>query len=375
MIRTHCISNANGNIVLPKSVSSLLVAGQSIPYDQPKVNHNQRLDVFGSLIKWATVSNLGRSVLNSFGLVGLLATNIAERAFNFDIGFKRKIENIHNERLFQPNHTDYFPPPDKNKIQFEEIFIPVPEASSSYDQIRLNSSQSQEPTLHGYYFPLPKAELTMVYLHGYDGSADECYKDCLEIQEHIPVNILIVDYRGFGKSQGTPSREGVVKDVMAAYKYLEEVKNIKGDNIILCGASLGAGIAFETADRLAQINKTLAGITVLGSFSSVKDVAKWRFPHMPGFLILDDLFNSAKLVKKLHVPVFIAHGSNDKATPNKQSLKIFNNANDPKELFLIDGIGHDMVSQIPKETISKYGKAIRSFIERNILKKTFPETK
>ncbi len=370
MTRILGLNTATGKVVLSTSNSPLFVAEVPNATNQSKVNHDQRLDFFGSLIEWAKVSNLGETVLKSFGLVGLLAANIAETAFNFDIGFKRKIENIHNEKLFQPNHTDYFPPPDKNKIRFEEVFIPVPEANSSYDQIRLNPSQSQEPTLHGYYFPL-KAELTMIYLHGYDGSADESYKDCLEIQEHIPANMLIVDYRGFGKSQGTPSREGVVKDVMAAYKYLEEVKNVKGDNIILCGASLGAGISFETADRLAQINKTLAGITVLGSFSSVKDVAKWRFPHMPSFLILDDLFNSAKLVKKLHIPIFIAHGSNDKATPNKQSLKIFNNTNNPKELFILDGIGHDLVSQVPKETISRYGKALRNFIERNILKKPF----
>ena len=141
--------------------------------------------------------------------------------FRINIGFKDKIEGVHNNFIFQPNHTDYFPPPDRLKVQFEEVYIPIPKIASSYEDIRLEALSGNEPRLHGYYFPKPDAEVTMIYLHGYNGSADECFGNCLEMQKHIPANMLIVDYRGFGKSNGMPTREGVVKDVIAAYKYLE----------------------------------------------------------------------------------------------------------------------------------------------------------
>ena len=88
-----------------------------------------------------------------------------------------------------------------------------------------------------------------------------------------------------------------------------------------------------------------------------------------GFLILNDMFNSAELVKKLHVPIFIAHGTDDTDTPLKQSLKIFERANEPKGLYVINGIGHSQLTLAPEEIISGYGKALRSFFEKNILKK------
>ena len=199
---------------------------------QPKASGKEKPGFFSWLIESAKQGSPGKALLNSIAITGTLADGVVKLLLNTDIGFTQKIETLHNQFLFQPNHTDYFAPPDKKKVTFEEVFIPVPDLN---DEVKL----------HGYYFPAPNAESTLIYLHGYNGSADEYYPDCLKIQEHIPTNILLVDYRGFGNSSGNPTRQGVITDALSMHKFLEEKKGLAGKNIFLYGVSLGGAVAFE----------------------------------------------------------------------------------------------------------------------------------
>lgn len=78
------------------------------------------------------------------------------------------------------------------------------------------------------------------------------------------------------------------------------------------------------------------------------------------------MFNTAKLVRELTVPIFIAHGNKDNKTPNNHSLKIFRRANGPKELYVIPGIGHEEIWMLREEIKSNCYRALRRFIETNL---------
>ncbi len=314
---------------------------------QNKLKKIETTNVLTKLIGLSKESNIAKSILGGLGLIGFGTSGLLE-LFGLDIGFKEKIKNMHDGFLFKPD-LNPFPPPDKSKVDFEEILIEKP----------------NEPKLHGYFLKKEKSDLVIIFLHGYNGSADECHPECQKIQEYIPANILIVDYRGFGKSEGKPTREGVISDSLEMYNYLID-KGFKGKNIILYGASLGGPIACELADKLRKSNKGLGALIALYPFSSVKDISKWRHPYIPSNFILDDIFNAKRLIKKLNIPVFIGHGDNDSKTPLKHSIKLFNAANNPKELHVLPDVGHEDLSKLPKEQTEGYFLALKSFIEKNI---------
>ena len=313
-----------------------------------KLKKIETTSILTKLIESSKNSNIAKSILGTLGVIGFGTSSLFE-LFEVDIGFKKKIENMHNGFLFKPDLSP-FPPPDKSKVNFEEVFIEKP----------------NEPKLNGYFFKKEKSDLAIIFLHGYNGSADECYPECLKIQEHIPANVLVVDYRGFGRSEGKPTREGVISDSLNMYNYLID-KGFKGKNIILYGASLGGPIACEVAKKLKDTNKELGALVTLYSFSSVKDISKWRHPYIPSNFILDDIFNAKRLVKRLNIPVFIAHGDKDLNTPLSQSIKIFNAANDPKELYVLPNVGHEDLYKLPKEQTEGYFYALKSFVEKNIV--------
>lgn len=310
-------------------------------------------NILAKLIEASKESRFARLALGFIGAAGFGINHFLEY-FGIDVGFSSKIEKLQNSFLFKPNHIDYFPPPDRNKVSFEEVSISVKDGSK----------------LHGYYFPKEDADLTMIFLHGYNGNADECFPESLKIREHINANVLIVDYRGFGKSEGSPTRAGVIEDAEAMYNFLTEVKGIEGKRIILSGSSLGGSIALSLTEKLRKSGKDLGIVSILYPFSSVRDVAKWRFPHIPNFFIFDDLLNSKESVKNLTVPLFIGHGDNDKDTPLEQSVKIYSSAklldSSEKELFVIPGLGHEHLCETGDHITREYFTALRNFVDRHL---------
>ncbi len=306
-----------------------------------------KASILSSLIKKSETNCLARALIGSIGLIGFGSSYIL-KTLGIELGFDKKIEALQNSFLFRPTQES-FPSPDRLKTNFEEIVLDTP----------------NEPKLHGYFFEKEKSDSVIIYLHGYSGIADECFPECLKIQEYIPASVLIMDYRGFGKSEGTPTRKGVVTDALRMYNLMKE-KGFKDKNIILYGVSLGGGIAFETANELRKQKENIGALVSLYSFSSVKDICNWRFPHIPSCFVIDDLFNGKNLIRKLNIPVFIAHGDKDLKTPLTQSLRLFKNANKPKELYVFPELGHEDLNPLPKERIEGYFNALRKFLEKNM---------
>lgn len=229
------------------------------------------------------------------------------------------IEKIHNVLMFAPT-KELVSSPKNDGIEYEEIFIDTPDKEK----------------LHGYFLPASKkTKNTMLYLHGNADNVTSWYKSCFEIQKHVPVNALVIDYRGYGKSTGKPTRRGVIIDAQSMYQYLIH-RGLTNSDISIYGMSIGGAIGLELA-----IREKVKSIVIQSSIMSIKEAAKDIYPALPQFMIKNDLFNSTENIKKINVPVFISHGENDETVSVRHSYKLYELANKPKTLLILKGAGHN----------------------------------
>lgn len=233
------------------------------------------------------------------------------------------IENIHDSLIFYPSR-EFISSPKQEGIEHEEVFI----------------NTSDDEKLHGYFFPAPNAKTnkTVIYLHGNAQNVSAWYIAPVEIQKYVPVNFLLIDYRGYGKSTGKPTVEGVIVDAQAMYQYLIE-KGIKPEDISIYGRSIGGAIGLELATKVK-----LKSIIIQSSFTSLKKIAKELYPFIPDQLISNNYFNSIELIKKINIPILISHGDKDEIISISHSYKLFEAANEPKKLIILKDATHNDIS-------------------------------
>ena len=238
------------------------------------------------------------------------------------------LENIHNSLIFYPS-KEFISSPGQDGIEHEEVFIKT----------------SDGEKLHGYFLPAsikaglkPASTKIVIYLHGNAQNVSAWYLAPVEIQKHVPVNFLLVDYRGYGKSTGNPSIEGVITDAQAMYKYLLD-KGYKSENVSIYGRSIGGAIALELGSQ-----EKVKSIVIQSSFTSLKEIAKELFPFIPNNLVKNDFWNSQELIQKIKIPLLISHGDRDEIVPISHSYKLYELANEPKKLIVLKGATHNDIS-------------------------------
>ncbi|MBI3308398.1 MAG: alpha/beta hydrolase [Candidatus Melainabacteria bacterium] len=242
------------------------------------------------------------------------------------------------------------------KVRLKDEFKGLPiDDGYAYEDIFMDTSDGEK--LHGFYIPAKEAtDKVVIYLHGYDQNVGVWYKAATNLIDNIPVNVLLVDYRGYGLSTGSPTREGVINDAVSMYQYLLE-KGFEGKNISLHGRSLGGAIALEAASRLRREGNDLKGIYLQSTYSNMKDVVEDVRPGIPPTwprwvpsllpfrrsIILNDLFNSEERIKELAgIPVLISHGTKDKMISREHVLKLHEALCEPKsDIVWLEGAGHN----------------------------------
>ena len=142
-----------------------------------------------------------------------------------------------------------------------------------------------------------------------------------------PVNVLAIDYRGYGKSSGKPSEEGLYLDAGAALQYLLDCNEIDVNKIVLYGHSLGGAVAIHVATVLHPDN--VAGVIVENSFTSIKQTACSMFSCVSLLLrflpqlCFKNKFNSLDKVKNLNKPVLFICGAEDQLLPPKMTTDLY----------------------------------------------------
>lgn len=235
------------------------------------------------------------------------------------------LESFQNSLIFLPDRNNYGSP-ESEGFDFEEVYVKTPDGE----------------TLHGYFFPCRgdhvHSDKVLIYLHGNAQNVSAWYLAVTEIIKNIPVNILIVDYRGYGKSTGKPSLKGVIVDAISMYDYVIE-RGFKEENISLLGRSLGGGIALELATR-----KKIKSINLISAFTSLADMCREHYPAIPLNIVKNELLNSKELIQKVSSFVFIVHGDKDTIVNVSHAYNLFENANEPKKLLILKGAGHNEIN-------------------------------
>lgn len=211
-----------------------------------------------------------------------------------------------------------------------EIEITPSAVGLDYEEVYFRAADGS--LLNGWLIKNPKSAATVIFFHGNAGNISHRL-DKLRFFHDLGLNVFIVDYRGYGKSQGRPSEEGIYRDARAAYDYLPGRPDFSG-KIIAYGESLGGAAAIDLA-----VGRRLDALIVDSAFSSAKDMAKAVFPILPSFLVASK-FNSQEKVKRIAIPKLFIHSANDEIVPFAQAEKLFKAAAAPKEFLKITG-GHN----------------------------------
>jgi hypothetical protein len=223
---------------------------------------------------------------------------------------------------------------------------------------------SDNVRLHGWYCaPVQKkgdsfvpvaARMTVLWFHGNAGNLSHRY-DMIRMLIGLPVNIFIIDYRGYGRSEGSPSENGLYLDARAAWDYLTSGRGISPEKIILFGKSLGGVPAIDLATRVEP-----AGLIAQSSFTSAADVAAQVLPLYPA-MFLRTKMDSLSKVRNVTCPKLFIHSRADEVIPFKLGVKLFEAAPEPKEFYEVAGAPHNSTYLVGGKD---YFNAIKRFVER-----------
>lgn len=189
--------------------------------------------------------------------------------------------------------------------------------------------------LHGWYCPCHQPRAVVLFLHGNAGNLSHRAPRLMQLQKELRVASMILDYRGYGRSEGTPSVDGCLQDARAARQHLAERCRINENEIVLLGESLGGAIAVDLAARDGA-----RGLILESTFSSLKDIAAHHYPRL-AWLVPASKLNSAPLIAKYAGSLLQCHGDADRTIPMNLGRKLFESAVGTKRFVLMDGLDHN----------------------------------
>lgn len=150
-------------------------------------------------------------------------------------------------------------------------------------------------------------------------------------------SVLLLDYRGYGRSEGRPSEEGIYLDGQAAWDFLLDRVGTP-DRVALMGRSLGGAVAIRTATE-----RRVGALVVEAAFTSLDEMAGAAYPFLPSFLFtrLRNRFDNLARIPEVGAPVLVIHGENDDLVPPRMGRALFGAAPEPREWYPVEGAGHN----------------------------------
>ena len=208
--------------------------------------------------------------------------------------------------------------------------------------------------LHAWWIPNSQAQFTFLAFHG-NASNIANRAPTYDFLRSIPANVLALEYRGYGKSEGQPSEAGIYQDAEAAYQYLIASKNIDPKSIISFGQSLGTTVATHLATH-----HPVAGVILEAPFPSASAVAKHYYSFLPGVgLLVRGQFATLDRLGKINAPLLIIHCRQDPVIPFELGQQVYNAAQKPKTFLQLSGACHEDASLLSP---SRYQTALREFL-------------
>jgi uncharacterized protein len=254
---------------------------------------------------------------------------------------------------FQQQRLFFFPSrqlehtPALYQLKYEGVSIAIAEGAGKGDR------------LHGWWIPAERSNApVMLYFHHNAVNIGANVSQALQFQQ-LGYSVFLVDYRGFGQSEGEfPTEAQVYEDARAAWNYLTRERRIPANQIVIYGHSVGGAIAID----LATQHPEAAALIVQNSFTSMRDMTKrfglyWLFPMK---FLLHQRFESLEKMKSVRMPVLIMTGTDDFQIPVEMGKRLYEAAPEFKQLTIVQGGGHDNhLSKQYRQQVRRFLRAAR----------------
>ena len=247
------------------------------------------------------------------------------------------IDWLVNWNLFHPTPGVSLDP-ERAGIPAEEVYL------ETEDGVRI----------HAFHLPSPGARRAILFLHGNAGNASHRLPNA-ELLRRLGADVLLLDYRGYGRSEGSPDERGVYADARAALAHLSGPLGHAEERIVVFGRSLGGAVAVDLAQR-----RQLAGVILESTFPSLRDAGAVHFGRFFAPLV-DGRFTSDQKIQHVSAPLLFFHGDRDRIVPHALGEKLFTAAAAPKAFETLRGAGHNDTVQVGG---ARYVESIRAFLDR-----------
>ena len=223
-----------------------------------------------------------------------------------------------NERrlLFFPDRTLAAEPADFG-LRAEELWIPVEDGV----------------TLHGWWIA-GSGDRVLVWYHGNAGDIADRLPNARWFVDNLGVSVVLVDYRGYGRSTGTPDEAGVYRDGLAVYDTVV-ARGAAPRDIVILGRSLGGAVATEVA-----LQRPAGALVLEAAFRSARAMAREHYWFVPSALVRTGMDNESK-IGGVKTPTLFLHGDRDRIVPLDHSRRLVERAARPGHLHIIEGAGHN----------------------------------
>ena len=190
--------------------------------------------------------------------------------------------------------------------------------------------------LHGWFAAAKQPHAVVLYFHGNGGNVTTCRETLRLFRDQLGAAVLVFDYRGYGRSEGMPTEDGILADARAARSWLATNAGVRESDIVLVGHSMGGGVAVDLASRDGA-----RGLVLENTFTSLPDVARNHFPLLPFRHLMHNRLDSLAKIPIYRGPLLVKHGDDDEIVPYALGKKLYAAANEPKQFISIPGGRHN----------------------------------
>ncbi|MGD2082749.1 MAG: alpha/beta hydrolase [Chromatiales bacterium] len=221
-----------------------------------------------------------------------------------------------------------------------------------FEGVTLRTSDGER--LDGWLVPAEPRRATLLFMHGNAGNISHRLQS-LKIFNELGLEVLIFDYRGYGRSTGEPTEEGTYRDAKAARDYLVRERGRSPHEVVLFGRSLGAAVAVHQA-----AGEPCGALIVESGFTSVPDLAAHHYPFLPVRLLSRFDYRSLARIGEVACPVLVIHARDDEIVPFTHAERLYAAAREPKAFLALEG-GHNGAFLAQRE---RYARELGGFLER-----------
>lgn len=227
--------------------------------------------------------------------------------------------------LFQ-SHLVFFPGTGREAVLTPQSY------GMRFEPLQIRTADDE--TLDAWWVPAEDARGVVLFFHGNAGNISHRL-DYLQMFHRLRYSTLIVDYRGYGRSTGTPSEAGTYRDAEAAWDYLRHARLAQPRDVVIAGESLGGAVATWLAVKVGP-----RAVVLFSTFTSVNDLGAQVYWFLPVRLLSRIGYDNRENLKRIRAPVFIAHSRDDDIVPYAHGKRLFDAAGEPKAFLEMRG-GHN----------------------------------